>query len=508
MAAVPICLYLGSKKSGHMKLYFSDYFEVSEEALDQYGAFNISLVSDLPLFIDPFLLFNSDKPEYRRLHDSIIGYLRFLRDKSVGQEVNEALLYNWYVFKEVKQNWFGFTILGNGGSGLGPDFARALHSNLSRLFRDFGDEKVTTSSHLEKLCLIKEGVGRDNISDFTTNLIKEYLLGYTERFAQQHIRAELRQRRSVNKVRFSYQTESWQPLSFDLPTYDNDFVLLTPKDILTRDETWINKADLLNGFEDLPEAIPDAQLRAQVSNYFHMQLAAVPRRRRPTKQEKQDAARATIQNYPELIDYYIRFKEEHGDEAEGLSREKVQLSWELFVHQARRLIEALDSTAEFYNQPLNSFEEALARVRYFKHYVEHQDGYKLINKGGDAPFSNEKDVQLYFGLVWFGTRFDVNREPNQGRGPVDFKVSQGAWGKSLIEFKLASNKQLKRNLQNQVPIYEEANRTKQSVKAILFYTREQERRARAILKELGLEHREDIILIDARSDNKPSASNA
>ena len=69
-----------------MKLYLSDYFEVSEEALDQYGAFNISLVSDLPLFIDPFLLFNSDKPEYRRLHDSSIDYLRFLHDKSVGHK--------------------------------------------------------------------------------------------------------------------------------------------------------------------------------------------------------------------------------------------------------------------------------------------------------------------------------------------------------------------------------------------------------------------------------------
>jgi hypothetical protein len=30
-------------------LYLSDYFEVSEEALDQYGASDISLVSDLPL---------------------------------------------------------------------------------------------------------------------------------------------------------------------------------------------------------------------------------------------------------------------------------------------------------------------------------------------------------------------------------------------------------------------------------------------------------------------------
>jgi hypothetical protein len=491
-----------------MKLYFSDYFEVSERSLDEYGAFNISLVSDLPLFIDPFLLFNSDKREYEQLHDDIIAYLRFLRDKSVGQEVNDALLASWYVFKEVKQNWLGFTVLGNGGSGLGPDFARALHTNLSKLFRDFGSERVTASSHLEKLCLIKEGVGRDNISDFTTNLIKEYLLAYTQRFGQQHIRPELRRRVAVSKVRFNYQTQSWEPRVFDLPIYNGDFVLLTPKDILTRDETWINRTDLIDSFEELPEAIPDAQLRAQVSNYFAMQLAAVPPKRQPTKKEKQEAARATIHTYPQLIDYYIRLKEEHGDDAEGISHEKVRLFKELFVDQVRRLIDELEATAQFYTQPLNSYEEALDRVRYFKHYIEHQDGYRLVNKGNGEPFSNEAEVQLFFGLVWYGTRFDTNRETNQGRGPVDYKVSRGAWDKSLIEFKLASNRKLKRNLEKQVAIYEEANRTKRSVKVIVFYTAEQEASVRRILKELGLEDKEDIILIDARNDNKPSASKA
>ena len=50
------------QESGHMKLYFSDYFEVSEEALDQYGAFNISLVSDLPLFIDPSFFSTATSP--------------------------------------------------------------------------------------------------------------------------------------------------------------------------------------------------------------------------------------------------------------------------------------------------------------------------------------------------------------------------------------------------------------------------------------------------------------
>lgn len=31
-----------------MHLYFSDMFEVSPKVLDRYGAFNISLVTDLP----------------------------------------------------------------------------------------------------------------------------------------------------------------------------------------------------------------------------------------------------------------------------------------------------------------------------------------------------------------------------------------------------------------------------------------------------------------------------
>jgi site-specific DNA recombinase len=84
-------------------------------------------------------------------------------------------------------------------------------------------------------------------------------------------------------------------------------------------------------------------------------------------------------------------------------------------------------------------------------------------------FSKEKDVQLFFGLIWCNTEFDVNREPNNGRGPVDFKVSYGAGDKSLIEFKLAKSTSLKRNLEKQVEIYEKANKTRTSVKVVVCY---------------------------------------
>ncbi|PKL31121.1 hypothetical protein CVV43_04170 [Candidatus Saccharibacteria bacterium HGW-Saccharibacteria-1] len=141
-----------------MDLYFTQYFDIDSIVLEEYGALDISVVSDLPLFIDPFLLFHSDKPEYQALHRDILTYLQFLKDRASGT-LSPALIKNWYTFKEVKQNWLGFTLLGNGGSGLGRGFADALHCSLGSILNNFGSETITLGSHLEKLCLISSGVG-------------------------------------------------------------------------------------------------------------------------------------------------------------------------------------------------------------------------------------------------------------------------------------------------------------------------------------------------------------
>lgn len=180
--------------------FFSDVFAVPTQTLDDYGALDVSLIADLPLFVDPFLLFNSDKPEYQNLHKQIVDYLKFLRDKSENGVISDALLTEWYCFKEIKQNWLGYCELGNNGSGLGIDFARALNSSLHLLFKDLGKEKITKGTHLEKVCIIKDGVGRDNISDFSTNLIKSFLLDYTQTFAMQHLRPDPREAYASNPI--------------------------------------------------------------------------------------------------------------------------------------------------------------------------------------------------------------------------------------------------------------------------------------------------------------------
>jgi hypothetical protein len=491
-----------------MKQYFSDFFEVPPEAVEDYGAFDVSLLADLPLFIDPFLLFNSEKAEYQLLHNQIICYLKFLRDKSTNADLSKGLIEAWYRFPEIKQNWLGFSATGNQGSGLGREFAIALHQNLHRVFTDFGKERVTHGSHLEKLCLISDGVGKDNISDFTTNLIHEFLLEYTQAFAQANVKEEYRRKVKVSKVRFNYETETWEYGVYDLPSHKGDYVLLTPKDILTKDETWISKPDLLENFDVIPTAISDDALRAQVNNYF---LKVLPKDKKgkisETKKDKREAAARTVREFPEIIDYYIKYKEEHGDDAENISSWKVEESKRLYHDQFKQLSEALANLTDFYNLTGGTYREAYERVLFLKDVIENNDGYRLFYLKG-KPIEREEDIQILYRLTWRATPSDINREVNNGRGPVDFKVSRGSRDKSLVEFKLAKNSQLKRNVEKQVAIYEKANNTQKSLKVILYFTQEEIDRVRRILRELNLTEAENIILIDARNDNKPSASTA
>ena len=394
---------------------------------------------------------------------------------------------------------------GNRGSGLGRDFAVALHDNLHRIFSDFGSEKVTKGSHLEKLCLIRDRVGRDNISDFTTNLIKEYLCEYTQEFARRNLASESRRTVSVSKVRFNYETETWESDRFELPWASGDYVLLTPRDILAKEDTWINRTDLIRGFEQLPDAIPNDELRAQVNNYFLRALGR-NRQRDPTKKEQDRAAAQTILQFPQLIDIYIRYKEDHGDKAESISAERVDYSARLYVEQFRALQESL-KRAGFYALAGDTYEEAHQRVAFLKDVIETKGGHRLFYVDGQ-PIDREEDIHIMYRLTWYATTSDVSREVNDGRGPADFKVSRGSKDKTIVEFKLAKNTQLKRNLERQVEIYKKASDARRGIKVIVYFSAGERRRVMEILKELKRTDDRDIVLVDARSDNKPSASKA
>lgn len=208
-----------------------------------------------------------------------------------------------------------------------------------------------------------------------------------------------------------------------------------------------------------------------------------------------------------MLDYYIKIKEEDKDEAKDVSTNIVSKADRMFIRNIQQLISVLHSDTTFYDEvAIGSYEASKRRVEFLRHIIEDCDGYKLFYDNNGKPVKKEKDLQLLFKLTWFGTAFDVNAEANNGRGPVDFKVSYGAFDKTLVEFKLAKNTKQKQNLMNQVGIYERANDTNQSMKVILYFSKQELLSVQRTLKQLHLENNENIILIDA-CNNKVSASN-
>lgn len=485
-----------------MNVYFTDFFGVTIDDMENYGAFNVSLINDLPVFVDPFLFFNSDKKEYQKLHEDVIKYVTFLRDMSEGGEISKGLIKHWFLFPEVKQNWLGFSRVGNGGSGLGKSFASALNSNLATIFTNFGSEKITKGSHLEKLCLIRDGVGRDSISDFTTNLIKGFICEYTQEFAAKYIDPVRLKKLSVPHAEFDYTTRRWVGGVYTLPFIDSDYVLLTPKDILTKDEAWINKSDIVGDFDAIIGSVPNDELRGQINDYFLRNMPPSP-----NKKEVSSAVSTTVRKYPELIDRYIRLKEESGDEAVAVSDQKIKETESIFISQVAEFITELNDKSEFYKKKPDTQEEAYNRLLFLKQVIENNDGYRLFYIKGE-PVKRESDLQLIFRLTWYASTDDVNAEVNNGRGPVDYKISRGSGDSTLVEFKLASNSKLKQNLLNQVEVYKKANATKKTIKAILYFSDSELGKVLKIMTELKLKEGNELVLIDARNTNKPSASNA
>jgi len=485
------------------RIFFSDQFEVSRQTLDAHGAFDINLLADVQLFVDPFLLFNSSKPEYQALHANIIRYLRFLRSIA-GDDLSDAIVKDLFRFQEVRQNWFGYCELGNDGRGLGREFAIAMREALGRALSNFGEETETRGSHLEKVSLIRPGVGLDNISDFTTNLIKDYLVDYTERFAREHIDPSRCANIGVRRVRFSYDTRTWVDEVRYLPVFNGDYVLLTPVDMLVHDQVWINHADMVRQYPQIVAAVDDDVQRARVDAYFQQQLAGDDS---PTSKELRRARERTLAYFPTLLDTYIKMREDDGDGAVAVSDAEIEKITEIFNTIFKSILDSFWSMPALMSRPkANSLEEVRHRALVFKNWVEDQDGYKSLNYA--KSHASEKDVQRLVALTMQASVFDVNAEVNNGRGPVDFKVSRGSADTTLLEIKLASNSALRRNLEKQVPVYKKANKTKNAVTMVIFYSAEERAKLDRACTSLGIEEGPNLVFVNARSDDKPSGSKA
>ncbi len=496
-------------------MYFSEYFKVNKQKVREYGAIDINLVCDLPLFIDPMLIFNSEKPEYKELHEQIIKYFHFLAQKSVSG-FTDGELRTYFNFSEIKNNWLGYSKTGNAGNGNGKAFSVFFAQNIRFALQT---HNISAGIHFEKALLLFDGNGRDKISDLTTHLILDYLAQYTQAFAIKNIDDKYLGKFFLES-NFNYQTESFVSTEYILPYIINDkgnpeFILLTPKDILRKEEPTINKKDFERRYDDIRNIIDNSAIRSQLNNYIakavsEYEKACQAEQKKPkaseiTKIEKRSFMEA-LSFIPELYDYYVKLKEAEKtfviDEAFNETIEQL----DKFYTASQSLIHLFHSHIHERATGLSAREESKQRIKWYKHIIEDCDGYKNLYYN-NLPIATEDDLQRLFRFVWYGTDFDVNYETNNGRGESDIKVSFGAKDKNIIEFKLASNPRLS-HIFDQVKVYENANQCSDSLYVIFYFSQEEYFKVKKMIADthMGSKIDDSIFLVDCREDNKTSAS--
>lgn len=470
---------------GQKTLLFSERYNLADNILSDYGAIEINFLADRPLFIDPMLIFNSTKKDYKLIYDSIICYLKFLFSKCKDRVLSKAELKTWFMFNEVKENWLGYSRSGNEGCGLDIPFGRFFSSKINMVL---DTNNISKTIHFEKISLLDSKIGKDKISDFTTNLIKSFLAEYTQTFALKYLKKTDYEEFPVDKAEFDYNTESFITKRYFLPyviknkkgRLIKEYVLLTPRDILREEDQSINYNDMISNKFNICRSIDNEVLRTNIENFIQVQLDSYKQECIEKKKKIKDNVLNKIEKtsfdeiikmYPVVLDYYIKYKEENpeGDLTNALLERQYN---DTYYSENAKAVKTLINQNFSVVHSINPSEEAINRITEFKRIME-VEGYKYCYNENNIFVKKEPELQMMFRLALIGSAFNIDKEVNNGSGPVDFKISYGKELAQLIEFKLASNPKLT-HVFKQVASYENANNTGKAPFIVVFYSNDKE----------------------------------
>ena len=193
---------------------------------------------DLPLGIDPFLLYKSRDPDYRELHGRLLEVFNLGIAAIKRGDLDEAA--RILDFPEVSAIGLGYTQGGKRGSGVGTYLSGLIIETVvgSPGLQERGIH------HVEEMQLVSAGIGPDRVSDIAANVLKSFLIQYTQR--QCSIWGMPMQRGVPVRHIYDRSSQRWTDSYEDLPasSVDGSAILLVPRRIV-RVLPWINYDDFV-----------------------------------------------------------------------------------------------------------------------------------------------------------------------------------------------------------------------------------------------------------------------
>lgn len=216
------------------------------------------LDEDIPLYVDPFLLWKSPATQDNALHTLLVNsfnYLGTLTSKGNKQEAIEMVK----TISECDEVGLGLSAHKK-GARIGDKVAGEIVS----LFENIPQVQKNGFLHFEEIQLLVDQISRDRISDIACNLLKSFLIDYTIDQARTH-NIPLKET-TLNNI-WDGRNNKFITEKIELPINPDTGlpVLLVPKRWL-RFVPWLNYEDYFKDYF-IKNNVPQTIDRAQVLNY-------------------------------------------------------------------------------------------------------------------------------------------------------------------------------------------------------------------------------------------------
>ncbi|WP_049796326.1 hypothetical protein [Methanomassiliicoccus luminyensis] len=225
------------------------------------------LDEDIPLFLDPFLLWKSPAQQDNALHTLIINSFNRLGFLANTGKESEAI----QLIVELSEcNEVG---LGNSKSRKGKPVSRNVATEIISVFKDVAEIKQNGFLHIEEIQLYVDQIAKDRISDISCNYLKSFLIDYT-------IQSSKKYNIPLVKTKITYydiKTNRMTTEDVNLPSNPErgDTVLLVPKRWL-RISPWINLNDYIGSyFKDADGKFDGRDDRSWILTYNRKNFDAV-----------------------------------------------------------------------------------------------------------------------------------------------------------------------------------------------------------------------------------------
>lgn len=407
----------------------SEALGIDPADLEKVGAFDGFLDCDSKVYVSPKLLERAQTPELQGARADILSHfrnvVRLLLHTRFQRDVFWKQAWRLLRFKEIPHLAMGYSNSGVAGRGIGKGLAEKILRTCLKIVQ----AGITDPEIFELVGVFQEQIGADRIGDMTLRLIYRRLLQYSQRIAGELGLAT----RMMNS---GFQL----PITVTTPSRP---VVLVPREVLARLPIAVTRDDIAEVCYH-NEALR-RRLNRPIGRTWRKELAQYSKRR----------LQAFVLAHPEeIIPFLLK---EH--------KTRIPPTYD-FDQDPAGLFDPIRSAIRFASGRPPAVHQSPAMssdlpgfVRQVCHHFK-----ELLEKNGvcDVLYDNgqlrhESTAQkLFYAVSSAWCRFHnvtMSREPNAGRGPVDFTFSLSHDAKVCVEFKYSTNTKLVNGLSMQLPTY-------------------------------------------------------